>query len=113
MTSPEVRVLKGKALVSLAPQASEATWESVLTESPAIALHAPEAVSWIEVWRLMSSGLWHIETQGIPLVHQPETQGTRAREWRPWRGYAVVHLWGAAARLRQVPSGRARVRRAA
>src|SRR5437762_1187148 len=41
----------------------------------------------------------------------------RSREWRPWRGYAVVHLWGAAAgvaaRLRQVPSGRARVRRAA
>jgi hypothetical protein len=21
----------------------------------------------------------------------------RAREWQPWRGYAVVHLWGAAA----------------
>src|SRR5256884_4895039 len=37
----------------------------------------------------------------------------RSREWGPWRGYAVVHLWGAAARLRQVPSGRARVRRAA
>ena len=41
----------------------------------------------------------------------------RSRKWRPWRGYAVVHLWGAAAgaaaRLRQVPSGRARVRRAA
>src|SRR5207245_9090796 len=51
--------------------------------------HAPEAVSWIEVWRLMSSGLWQIERQGIPLVHQRETQGTRAREWRPWPGETV------------------------
>src|SRR5437762_3371411 len=41
----------------------------------------------------------------------------RSREWRPWRGYGGVPRWGAAAcaaaRLRQVPSGRARVRRAA
>jgi AraC family transcriptional regulator, regulatory protein of adaptative response / DNA-3-methyladenine glycosylase II len=39
----------------------------------------------------------------------------RSRNWRPWRGYAVVHLWRAAARagarVREVPNRRARLRR--
>jgi len=30
----------------------------------------------------------------------------RAHAWRPWRGYAVMHLWGAAAAMRAVEAAR-------
>jgi AraC family transcriptional regulator of adaptative response / DNA-3-methyladenine glycosylase II len=35
----------------------------------------------------------------------------RSRNWRPWRGYAVVHLWRAAAHVREIPNRRARLGR--
>jgi hypothetical protein len=34
--------------------------------------------------------VWHVEPAGIPPIHQPDTEGARAREWRPWPGEEVV-----------------------
>jgi hypothetical protein len=45
----------------------------------------------METWILDASPIWHIETEGIPVIHQ-EATGVRLREWRPWPGERVsVH----------------------
>ena len=41
VTSPEVRVAAGKALVNMGPQVQEVTWRSLLAEKSPLALEAP------------------------------------------------------------------------
>src|SRR5262249_32824513 len=57
-----------------------------LAEAPSMKLVAPDAVPWVEVWRLVAGPLWHVDVQGIPVVHLPEQPEVRIREWRPWPG---------------------------
>jgi hypothetical protein len=90
VTTAEVRVADHKALVSLAPQAIEASWISALAQGASVKLSAPDSVPWVEVWRLAAGPLWHVEVQGIPVVHQPEQVEVRVREWRPWPGESVA-----------------------
>ncbi len=90
VTTADVRVTGDRALVSLSPQASEAGWTSSLAQGATIGLAAPDAVPWTEVWRLAAGPLWHIEIQGIPVVHLPEQTEVRLREWRPWPGESVT-----------------------
>jgi hypothetical protein len=90
VTSAEVRVAGDRALVSLAPQATEAVWTSSLEQKESIRLAAPDQVPWTEVWRLAAGPIWHVEVQGIPVVHLPEESAVRIREWRPWPGETVT-----------------------
>ncbi len=89
VTAPEVRVVGGKARVSLGPQATHAAWSSRLEESARIDLSAPDTASWTEVWRVVVGPIWHVEAEGIPLIHLPGQNQTRVREWRPWPGESV------------------------
>ncbi len=89
VTTADVRVTDGKALVSLGPLASQAGWTSSLAQADALQLRAPEAVAWVEIWRLAASPIWHVEAQGIPVIHLPDQPGARVREWRPWPGETV------------------------
>src|SRR5207249_6868111 len=77
VATPEVRVQGGKALVSMGPQVSEVSWHSILEQPTSLALRAPEAVSWTEIWRLDASPIWHVEVQGIPVVHRPAEASPR------------------------------------
>jgi hypothetical protein len=90
VTTPGVRIADGRAQVNMAPPVSTVQWQSLLTQHPAISLRAPESVPWAEVWQVNASSLWHVESQGIPMIHRPDTGGTRVREWRPWPGEAVT-----------------------
>ena len=90
VTTAEVRVAGDRALVSLAPQATEAVWTSSLEQKESIRLTAPGAVPWTEVWRLAAGPIWHVEVQGIPVVHLPDESAVRIREWRPWPGETVT-----------------------
>ncbi len=90
VTSAEVRVATGRALVSMGPQVSQVDWESVLEESPTIKLRAPDAVPWTEIWRVLAGPVWHLEAQGIPTIHLPGQEEVRPREWRPWPGEEVT-----------------------
>ncbi len=89
VTSAEVRVVGGKAQVSLAPQVSEVGWESALEQQTDLTLRAPDEVPWTEVWRLVVGPVWHLEAKGIPMVHLPDQGEVRLREWRPWPGESV------------------------
>jgi hypothetical protein len=88
VTTPNVRVVQGRALVNMAPDATEASWQSVLDEKSPVVLTAPKTTAWSEVWRLDLSPIWHSELSGIPVVHGEA--GARVPEWRPWPGESTT-----------------------
>ncbi|MBL8935432.1 MAG: hypothetical protein JNM69_12830 [Archangium sp.] len=90
VTSSDVRVQNGKALVNMPASATELSWTSVLEAKSPIALTAAEGTPWVEVWRVDISPVWHAEWSGIPVVHQPNEVGPRVPEWRPWPKESVT-----------------------
>ncbi|MBL8917564.1 MAG: hypothetical protein JNJ54_01775 [Myxococcaceae bacterium] len=90
VTSSEVRVQNGKALVNMPATTTDFSWTSVLEAKSPLALSAPKGLPWVEVWRIDVSPVWHAEWSGIPVVHQPDQPGVRVPEWRPWPGEAVT-----------------------
>lgn len=90
VTSSDVRVTGGKALVNMPANSTSLTWTSVLDAKAPIALVAPSGVPWVEVWRLDVSPVWHVGLQGIPVVHQQDASGARLPEWHPWPGETVT-----------------------
>ena len=84
ITTAEVRVQNGKALVNMAPTVTEVSWHSLLQERPQLDLIAAKNLSLTEVWRLSVSPIFHVELSGIPVVRQQDSSGTRLPEWRPW-----------------------------
>lgn len=89
VTSSDVRVQNGKALVNMPATETTISWSSLLENKPSIALAAPANLPWVEVWRLDVSPVWHVSLQGIPVVHQQDASGARLPEWRPWPGEVV------------------------
>lgn len=90
VTSSDVRVQNGKALVNMPASATELSWTSVLEPKSPIVLTAAEGAPWVEVWRVDISPVWHAEWSGIPVVHQPDEPGVRVPEWRPWPKESVT-----------------------
>lgn len=90
VTSSDVRVQGGKALVNMGASATEVAWSSVLEAKAPLELVAPKGLPWVEVWRLDVSPVWHVSLNGIPVVHQQDASGVRMPEWRPWPGEKVT-----------------------
>src|SRR5882724_598665 len=93
VTSPGVRVEKGRVLVSLGPQGDDFAWTSALAERPRLVLEAPRTLAWTEVWKLDASPVWHVDFSGIPDIagvaptaEDTGDTGARVPEWRPWPG---------------------------
>jgi hypothetical protein len=86
VTTADVRVVGGKALVNMGPQATTASWHSVLDQRSPVKLVAPRSNDWVEVWRVDIGPIWHATFSGIPFVHTPPQGGVRIPEWRPWPG---------------------------
>ena len=86
VTTADVRVVAGKALVNMGPQATEVSWRSVLEQRSPIRLSAPKTIASTEVWRLDVGPIWHAAFTGIPIVHTQPQNGTRIPEFRPWPG---------------------------
>jgi hypothetical protein len=87
VTTAEVRAAGGKVQVSMGPQEREVSWRSVLAEVSPVALTAPPAASWTEVWRLDASPMWHAVPRGLPAVHPAGDDAPP--EWRPWPGESL------------------------
>ena len=86
--TPEVKAENGKARVSLAPQATEASFESTLQIRPELKLTAGKGLDWIEIWRLDAGTQWHIDLAGIPMIHR-QSGGRYLPQWQPWPGEEV------------------------
>jgi len=92
VTSENIRVENGKALIHLSPNQSELHWISVFDKQETLTLIAPENTFSHEVWRLDVSAIWHVEIDGIPVIHHQD-KGRWLPEWRPWPGERVtLHL---------------------
>ncbi|HEY1086033.1 MAG TPA: hypothetical protein VGE37_00005, partial [Archangium sp.] len=89
VTSSDVRVQGGKALLNMGATVSELSWTSALETKSPIELVAPKGLPWVEVWRLDVSPVWHVSLSGIPVVHQQDAIDVRMPEWRPWPGETV------------------------
>jgi hypothetical protein len=90
VTTAGIRADGDRALVTMGPGVTRASWSSLLAEQPQLVLRSPQNTSSTEVWRLDVSPVWHVDPSGIPPVHQPSPEGARIREWRPWPGEEVV-----------------------
>ncbi|MFA5138230.1 MAG: hypothetical protein WC728_03275 [Elusimicrobiota bacterium] len=90
VTTADTRVEKGKAKLSFGPQTNALAWYSELSQAESIPLKAPGSAAWTEVWRVDASPIWHLEAEGIPVVHSENPAGARLREWQPWPGEAVT-----------------------
>jgi hypothetical protein len=73
----------------LAPQASEATFESTLKIVPTLKLAAAQQNDWVETWKLDGGSQWHFELAGIPVVHR-QSEGRYLPQWQPWPGEVVT-----------------------
>ncbi len=89
VTTPNVRVAQGRALVTLGAGEPESSFASTLATAERIQLVAPKDASWTEEWRVALGPLWHLEAEGIPPVDEVSA-GARARTWRPWPGERVT-----------------------
>jgi uncharacterized membrane protein YozB (DUF420 family) len=88
ITTPEPRVEKGKALVSMAPQTSEIIWESTLKETPSLMLTASKQTNQFEVWQLNPGTQWHFVLSGIAVTAHQEADRWSPK-WQPWPGEVV------------------------
>src|ERR1019366_7522635 len=89
VTTADIRVEGGKAVIHLAPQDMEVSWHSVLDQKSPLNLVAAKSLAWIEVWRVDVGPIWHASFSGIPFVHTQPVAGARVPEWHPWPGEEV------------------------
>jgi hypothetical protein len=88
ITTAEPRTEKGKALVSMAPQTTEVSWDSSLKEAAVVNLVASKQGNQFEVWQLSPGTQWHFALSGIPVTaHQEERRWSP--KWQPWPGESV------------------------
>lgn len=83
-------VQDGKLQLTLDADQSVASWQSRLEKSAEIRLTAADTRSWVEHWLLDASTVWHVESDGLPVIQQQDNQGNRLPEWRPWPGESLT-----------------------
>jgi hypothetical protein len=90
VTSAEVRVEGGKALLTLAPNQTEVSWRSALEQRPELVLTAPRGVEWAERWQLDAGPIWHLAASGLPAVQPPVDGAASVPSYRPWPGETLT-----------------------
>ncbi len=87
------RIKNKHVLINMSANTSSVQWESSLKATDTINLTAPETTEWTEYWYADISPIWHIETEGIAVVHHQNPDGRWLPEWRPWSGESVrLHI---------------------
>lgn len=89
VTSEEVKVEGGRVLVNLSAADRGFAWSSSLEKTAAIELVASDSTAWSETWLLDVSPIWHLESEGIAVVHHQDADGNWLPQWRPWPGERV------------------------
>jgi hypothetical protein len=90
ITSERPRVEENRARVHLGPNQNQLSWVSVLSKQPQLTLTAEDSYAWSETWKLDAGPIWHVESEGIPVIHHQSRQGRWLPEWRPWPGEIVT-----------------------
>ena len=85
-----VRTAQHRVLVNMSPSQSVYSWQSVLDKRLNITFTAPDTTDWMEVWRADVSPVWHMQSEGIPVVHHQDQEKNWLPEWHPWPGESVT-----------------------
>lgn len=89
VTSQGVHVQDGVAKINLSSSQREMVWESFLEPSAIIELEHTKTDKWTEIWTVDVSPIFHMEYDGIPVIHHKN--GSRwFPTWHPWPGEKVV-----------------------
>lgn len=89
VVSGHMKIENNQAKINMGPYDSQVYWKSVFEKREEFELSSEESTSWIEVWRLDASPVWHVKTEGIPVIHHQDRSGYWQPEWRPWPGESV------------------------
>ena len=89
LTTGNMRVENGKAQIQLPAAATEVTYRSTLAIVPSLRLTAANTNTFVEVWQLDASTLFHIESQELAPIFSSDGH---LPTWRPWPGESVVFL---------------------
>ena len=90
VTTPGLAAKNGRLAVNLPPGEASLTWDSLVDKRSPFTLRAPETDLWTETWRVDVSPVWHMNAQGIAVVHHQDASGAWLPEWRPWPGEEVT-----------------------
>lgn len=84
-----LQVTDGKVQISLPPGTSERRWASSLEQRSGLTLSAAAGDAWHEVWRVTTSPIWHVQSEGPPAQWVYDEAGRWGPEWHPWPGESV------------------------
>lgn len=93
VTSPGFKVEQGAVTAAIADGESVATWESTLDKSDTLTLTAPALTDRAEVWRILVSPTWHLESSGVPMSADSSTSDAtdyRKFEFHPLPGETLT-----------------------
>ncbi|MBN2645535.1 MAG: hypothetical protein JXR59_08705 [Desulfuromonadaceae bacterium] len=83
VTSPGFTLDQGDVVVALPPERDSISWQSSLDKTSQLELLASTDPSRREIWQLQASPLWHVRSEGLPLIRRYQ-QGRWLPEWQPW-----------------------------
>lgn len=89
LTSDKPHVENGKALINMGNEEVETMWTSTLTKQTDLTLTAPNTHDWFETWKVDTSAIWHLNYEGLVVVHHQNPDGAWLPTWRPWAGESV------------------------
>ncbi|MES2823128.1 MAG: hypothetical protein V4732_05990 [Pseudomonadota bacterium] len=74
----------GKISVHLEANEYASNWSSTIKQATPLQLQAAQNTSWVEIWALDASPIWHTETKGIAPIQFAENENIPI--WQPWPG---------------------------
>ncbi len=90
VTTDGIRVNDSQVLVNMPANQRVFRWRSILEKTSVIRLTAAQTNQWTEVWRADISPIWHMQSNGISVIHHQNKQGSWLPEWRLWPGETVT-----------------------
>jgi len=88
--SENIKVKNQYAIITLSQHRRTVRFSSKLAIHDRIELQASEQGQFIEKWTLSSSPIWHIQTEGIPVIYHQRNSGSFRPEWQPWPGEKIA-----------------------
>lgn len=89
ITSENVVLREGKALLKLEPNQKEKLYTSVLKKANQLELESALQNTWVEHWKIQVSPLWEVKFEGIPQIHHQNSLELWQPEWKPWPGESL------------------------
>ncbi|HAZ11946.1 MAG: hypothetical protein A2X86_07155 [Bdellovibrionales bacterium GWA2_49_15] len=72
--------------VNLGPSSDSVEWTSSLNMAPELSLVSASRERWSEVWSILPSSVWNVETQGLPPIYHKSPHGERRLTFMPMPG---------------------------